>query len=462
VSTGKAWSAASTRGAWVWAAAIALPLASGCEERALPPDAQIVLYVTTDAPLAPPPGTVLGRYEPRGLFDRMRIAVTKPGEAAPCEGCTREFDVDRELVDSGRASMGIIPRVRTEGYLARVQLYTAAWARAGVPNPQSSIDVTVALPPIEDERVTEVTVMLRTEDVAKTLGRDVPLSTIPGRPAAGTVGTWPGGLRRDCATPVVPGRVCVPSGAFWMGMPPENDIAAGEVMIQQRLVSLAPYVVSAAEVTVAEFRASGLAEADDPMLDNISCPYSVEPRSKEAIPLACVSWRKSRQYCQSIEGDLLSEAQYEYVAGGTASQRYVWGEDNPACDEAVFGHNYGTNGRTYVGRCNIYGGQFAAGHGKRDRLALPGAAEEITELAGNVSEWSLDVWNDDPKGACWHTGVLQDPLCATADTPANASMRAVRGGSHVEGPFTMRAASRREIPATRMLHWIGIRCAWPG
>ena len=435
-------------------AALAGPGPVACTTDALPPTGQLVVYVTTDAPLPAAPGELLLPSEPRALFDRLRIEVTKPGETAPCDGCTRDFEIDRTTIDAGRASIGIVPRPNTAGYRARVRMFTALWARSGVPNADSTIDVTVALPAVAAEGITEVTVMLRTEDVAKAIGQDTPVAASAGRPPSKVVGTWSGAQRIPCVDAAAAGEVCVPGGAFWMGQTPEYELPARSQLSQQRIAVVSPYFLQTTEVTVAAFRASKLAAAGDP--DTTCEVYTASKGPNELQPVNCVSWNKARQYCARSGGDLPTEAQFEYAAGATASRKYVWGDDVPTCADAVYGHTFALGATVVTGACNLQGGPRAVGSGLRDRLLLPGAAEEIVDLAGNLSEWTLDYWNDE-HGPCWGTGVFTDPFCATPDPKAPA--RTVRGGSVLEGPLELRAARRSKSPDKYTS--IGFRCARP-
>ena len=98
-------------------------VAAGCGDAApttLPPEGQILLYVTTDAPLPPPSGKnlvsdpTLCPAQPRDappLFDTLQVDVYQP-DGMPCPGCTRRFALDCDTVDSGRASLGIADEKR--------------------------------------------------------------------------------------------------------------------------------------------------------------------------------------------------------------------------------------------------------------------------------------------------------------------------------------------------------------
>ena len=101
--------------------AIAAPSACGLADRPeLPPEGQVVLYVTTDAVLPAPPSETNGTA---GLFDRLSIEIFPPGESTPCAGCARQFSIDSRSVDEGRTSMGYVPRPGTSGTRARVRIY---------------------------------------------------------------------------------------------------------------------------------------------------------------------------------------------------------------------------------------------------------------------------------------------------------------------------------------------------
>src|SRR6185369_9616170 len=68
----------------------------------------------------------------------------------------------------------------------------------------------------------------------------------------------------------------------------------------------------------------------------LRCSWTPEPGDDEGLPLDCTSWAKARAFCQSRGMDLPTEAQLQYAAGGLASHLYVWGDDEPSCDDAVF------------------------------------------------------------------------------------------------------------------------------
>jgi len=428
-----------------------LLLALGCTDE-LPPEGQILLYVNTDAPL--PPGET-------ALFDRLRIDIFPPGATETCVGCSREFGIDAPTIDEGRASVGIAPPFGVQGYRARARLYRSGGTSSGEPRLASTIESVVALPATEPEGIIEVTVMLRTDDVARQLGTlDDPIEPQFGPPRTGIVGTWPGARRVDCPAPPRDDEVCVPGGAFWMG-DPRLDLSAafdldGEL---ERLVVLSPFYLDREEVDVAAFRASGLAEylvpgapSDDPHEagQNIPfCTFTSLPGSFEAHPVNCVTWHRSQLFCEQAGKLLPTEAQLERVLSGLGRTPFVWGTDQPRCEDAVFERDE---------ECSHLGtGPAPSGTGLRDRLSLAGG--EIVDLAGNVLEWAADSWNRQEE-PCWGTGVFFDPRCDLV-SPSDGAARSFRGDdwqSSIE-PAAVRSYQAFEMNAVSAR--LGFRCARP-
>lgn len=443
------------------------------ESTTLPPTGQLLLYVDTDAPLPAAPGERLGPDDAPALFDRVRIDVYRAGESQPCAECTHEFDLDRTTIAEGRASVGIATPPHQPGYRARVRLFLSRYVEIGEPRADASLETWVALPATEDEGITPVTVVLHTDDVAKPIGSlDAPALPTPG--PAQPIGAWPSAARVPCASPPRAGEVCIPGGAYWMGNPLLAPIAlANGEQVVLRIAVLSPFYLDATETTVAAFRASRLAVDGDPgpHTDQASngaaplrCSWTPEPGDNEGLPLDCTSWAKARAFCQSRGMDLPSEAQLQYAASGLASHLYVWGDDEPSCDDAVFNRS-----AVVLPDVRCPGESVEPpGRGKRDRLSLP--TGEVVDLAGNLTELARDRFNFQSE-ACWGKGVFHDPLC---NTP---SPRAPSGHTFVAGPFfgpaaALAAASRGTtqlldsdagigLPHTNPFVGIGFRCSRP-
>ncbi len=328
--------------------------------------------------------------------------------------------------------------------------------------------------------VVERTVYLPTEDVGAPVGLTSPVATLPGRPVRSHVGTWPGAVRRNCTHAPGPGEVCVPGGAYWMG----NVAAAGfgfNSGDRSRLVVLSPFYVDETEVTVATLRKykGGVGEFwPGVQACNTAdyCTVTAEPGPYEDLPATCLDWTQARAICTVQGKDLLSEAQFEYLAGGLAGQPYVWGTDVPQCGDLVFERGgYGAysgyphdcvhvvtttplcdGGEVYVGGLGL-GGPLPPRSATRDRLtiALPGWTGTVFDIAGNVAELTLDKWNieTDP---CWsRPGIYSNPVC---DDPST-TLRTNRGGDCAADPLEALAAYRDRSGVNENSAEVGFRCA---
>lgn len=417
--------------------------------RVVPPEGQLVIFVTTDAPVGP-----VGSDRPTPLFDRLRIEVLLPGESAACAGCAREFALDDDRMARGEASFGFFPRVQAPGHRAVVRLFRSGGTASGEPRPASTLVSTVALPEIGPDGVVEVTVTLRLADLAHPRGSlEAPVPVEPGRPPPGIVGSFPGARVIPCASPPREDEACVPGGAFWMGNPRLDVLDAREADgTSERVVVLSPYFLDRAEVTVAAMRAARVARViDDPVEANAAqpgCLYTADPGPDDDRPVNCLSWQRARAFCTKIGKRLPSEAEYEYAAGALASRAFPWGGDLPACGDAVHGGG---------GTCSSTKRPALAGSGARDRVVLGSA--EVVDLAGNLRELVADRFRrgDEP---CWGAGVLVDPVCER-DPPETQVTRSVRGGSYRDEGTLLRAALRSFIEDERFAvsELVGFRCA---
>ena len=454
----------------------------------LPPTGQVRLFVDTDAMVPAAPDDLTSTDGPSPLFDTLIVDVYEPDADAPCEGCTRAFAVDEGQLRAAEVSFGIPAEPGVDGYVVRLRLYSASATLTGeVPGPTeqgpppSVIDRWVSLPVVSAAGVVDVNVRLGTEQVGLPVGtRSDPVQAERGPIASSAVGTWPGAAGVPCAGVAAEGEVCVPGGAFWMGHPRAIGTGIGDAWNRPRLVQLAPFFLDQQEVTVAQWRAfdptggpeatawSG-ASSGDALLDY--CTFTVDPGPRDALPMACVTVEGARAYCQSRGKDLPTEAQLEYVAGGLESRLFVWGSDEPACDDAVlrrYGYGIfldlglaGCLPETPPGGAEVVGGLLAPP--RRDRLSLPGGA--IYDLVGNVSEWALDRWNRQSE-PCWSVGgVYVDPVCLQ-DSPLDGSFPVFRLGSFAVGSRQAIAAARSFIDSQVAKNGngidLGFRCARPG
>jgi hypothetical protein len=165
-----------------WLTACGLLLACGGQTgKTLPPIGQIKLYVATDAPLPAGPDKPVDPNEPPALFDRLRIDVFAPEASEACAGCSNEWELDRMGLED--ASIGIVPPPGVGGYVARARLFRGITLKGGEPPQLSTIDVYVALPPVNREGISKRTIVLRVQDLGHPVGSlSEPGSTLEGDP----------------------------------------------------------------------------------------------------------------------------------------------------------------------------------------------------------------------------------------------------------------------------------------
>lgn len=431
----------------------AVLLAVACGGTTRPPLGEIVVYVDTDAPLPPAPGDTLGPDDPLPLFDSVRIEVFAPGASAPCQGCIHEFDLDRTRVNARNASIGVTTPPGVSGYRARVRLFRRAYVELGQPRPDATVESVVALPATNAEGTTAITVLLATDDVAKprgTLGAPVAAEL---RTPQGLAGTWGLARRTPCNGAPGEGQACIRGGAYWMGNPTLRGVLPSDTVVL-RIAALSPFFLNKTEVTVGRFRAADIARVDDPLTvdrfalqvpgprsDAQGCSFTTLPENNDDLPVNCITWRTAREFCQTTGGDLPSEAQFQYAASGFAGRMYVWGDDPPSCDDAVFSRSFN---RSPDSKC---AGSWldVAGAGARDALVL-GDGDVVVDLMANLSELALDRFNLQTEG-CWGTGVFVDPVCATPSRNADwAELHTVVGGSWMTPASSVAAGFRLPRP----------------
>lgn len=403
-----------------------------------PPPGEVLLYVDTDAPVPKATDARLRPDEPIPLFDRLRIEIFAPGADTPCDGCVNEFPVDVDRFRDRRASVGIALPPGVDGFRARVRMFFSEHRGAdGAIDSMATMETVVALPRVAAVGKVEASVVLHADDTGVPVGTlDEPAAAAVGPVVTSLVGTWFDGARTTCSSPPRAGEVCVPGGAFWMGgrrgswtFIPHHDT------LRPRIVVLSPFFIDANEVTVARFRTDAARRSSvawsgavDGEAISDYCTYTDAPGAKDDYPVNCLTWNIAKGWCSDAGGDLLSEAQFEYVASGVVGATYVWGEDVPACTDAVFsrtGYGLFDSSVTDCKPTTPPGGPERVGSGARDRLVLPTGT--IFDIGGNVAEWTSDRWNRFDEG-CWSTpGPMHDPVC-DSNQSTDGPLRTCRGG----------------------------------
>lgn len=240
-----------------------------------------------------------------------------------------------------------------------------------------------------------------------------------------------------------PDFVEIPAGPFIMGADRSRDPMAFDnerwsAAHPEGTVDLPAFLIGRTEVTVASFAAFVQATR-----------RSVDARATSAPsnhPVAYVSWTEAVAYCRWLESQLKgsaatpprvaralrdgwrvtlpTEAEWEKAARGGDRRRYPWG-DEPRRDRA----NFGAAGTVPVGA-----------------IACPECAHGLSDMAGNVWEWTRSPLQPYP----------YNPADDRASLDADA-LWVMRGGGFADNPQLIRTTARGAAEPGARRPFIGFR-----
>lgn len=336
----------------------------------------------------------------------------------------------------------------------------------------------------------------------------------------GTTKYMPSKEARSCPPDAAyDGMACVPGGLFFLGdvlaPVPAKDVKA--VTYPERLVALGSFLMDRREVTVGQFL-QYLEESNQPppagscpagltcrdpaaslSSKALHCTFPVTPPTDDerGRALNCVSWQAARDFCDYYEKRLPTEAEWEYAASnGMRETRYSWGDTPARCASAFVAR--GETAWRDDAQC-LVAGETSSGpaNGNQDQdetdnpwslargpcqepldpASWPGAEaasqHTIFALAGNVSEWTLDLFApydpSDTDPLCWvpTDGPVLDLVHRTSEAWCSAeaveafTRFSVRGGSWRDPVDATWSASRNSAPnePPTPRPEIGFRCA---
>ena len=252
--------------------------------------------------------------------------------------------------------------------------------------------------------------------------------------------------------PIPEGMVLIPAGTFEMG---SNDAEAWESKRPVHTVHLDAFYMDVYEVTNAQFKVF-LDANPQWQKDNIEDRFhdgtylshwtgNDYPAGKANHPVGYMNWYAAMAYAEWAGKRLPTEAEWEYAArGGLAGKKYPWGDAEPTSAHANYDENVGDT--TPVG-------QYAAN------------GYELYDMAGNVSEWCLDAWDEDFYDVSDNSrnplagGETVQGLLDTFTSIPTDSWRVIRGNSWIFYARNLHVAYRTASTPTWTRSVIGFRCA---
>ncbi len=215
-------------------------------------------------------------------------------------------------------------------------------------------------------------------------------------------------------------------------------------------VTVAPFYMGRSEVTQAQWEAvSKLPQVRVSLSPRPSFIRS-DPTVDPLRPVESISWREAVEFCERLSRKtgrqyrLPTEAEWEYACRGGTETQFAFG-DTVAQTLANYNAQYPYGGAPKVpGRGTTRPYTFSPDVMNRFGLY---------DLVGNVSEWCLDAWHDNYKGA------TADGMWRKGDAVGG---RVVRGCSWADAGYMCRSAYRRKQPEVLKKPTIGLRVVMTG
>jgi formylglycine-generating enzyme required for sulfatase activity len=228
-----------------------------------------------------------------------------------------------------------------------------------------------------------------------------------------------GSVREDSRAPGL-AWAFIPAGTFQMGCVPGDTECQANEKPRHAVTLTTPFELMTTEVTVGMFEAYAAATGQ-------AVPAQPDGSRSDQHPVVNVTWDEARAFCGWVGGRLPTEAEWEHAARAGTTTVYWWGD-------------------TF----EVYRGHYAEG-----RAVAVGDARRtnpwgLSDMLGNVSEWTADGYDAD----AYRRGAATDPT-----GPPLGDSRVVRGGFWYFFPRSLRVSNRSNTPPSDYFHGIGVRCA---
>ena len=267
-----------------------------------------------------------------------------------------------------------------------------------------------------------------------------------------------GEVFRDC--PTCPLMKVLPPGSFMQGSAATDPDAQPFEQPRHSVTIGYPFGIGVYEVTVGEFREfvdatkrkiTGCTVYDGSWHERADLSWSdVGYPQSSTHPVACVSWRDSRDYTTWLSHKtgqhyrLPSASEWEYAARAGSEAPRPWSSDTEACKSANVAD--ASAAQRYPGwkvhQCNdgyVYSapvGSFAPN------------SFGLYDMLGNVFEWVQD---------CWHADYAGAPADGSAWLSGDCSQHDMRGGSWFTAAPNVSVAARNRFEEGYRSNSVGFR-----
>ena len=187
---------------------------------------------------------------------------------------------------------------------------------------------------------------------------------------------------------------------------------------------------------------------DAPSAPLMWATWTTAPGNNERLPMNYVNWYDAYAFCIWDGGFLPSEAEWEYASAGGEQQRdYPWGSADPGTANQYAIYSCYNDPAPVPDRCNGSIADIAPVGRATHGAGLWGQLD----LAGNLSEWTLD----------WYAMSYVDPCadCAALTQESTVLYRVQRGGDYYYGAQYMHPSARQVHAPLYGSPNIGFRCA---
>lgn len=223
-------------------------------------------------------------------------------------------------------------------------------------------------------------------------------------------------------------RIPIPAGKFFMGT------SSGAALEGPRHeVELADFSISKTPITVGMYKR--FCQASKGKHEMPKAPEFNPNWANETHPMVNITYREALAFCNSLGGDLPTEAEWEKAARGTDGRAYTWG--NEFNERKLW-----FNKEESKGTCGVN--------------LFTDSPYGVSDMAGNVAQWCKD----------WFVPDFYSQLEASYANPQGPKegadgMRSIRGcGWNLKDANFARVTVRGGVNPDEAQNWVGFRVVW--